>query len=199
MNSSLIQCPACSKQVSAEAVSCIQCGHPLRSKSIGGRGVGYALGIAFLSAMAMAAFKFDMHAEWFEKGAVTPVTYVQVDPVTPSMSERELTLELQAFTIRANRTLPHRPNPMLTLQRIHYKPKPNRLTYDYELNTAAGMTGVDLKTVRPALMNRYCNHEDFAMAASHSVPVTWRYLDLGRVVHEETIRGCGASDDVASR
>ena len=74
MNSSLIQCPACSKQVSPQAVSCIQCGHPLRSKSISGRSAVYALGIAFLGAMMMAAYKFDMHAGWFEKGAVAPVT-----------------------------------------------------------------------------------------------------------------------------
>ena len=197
MNSSLIQCPACSKQVFAQAVSCIQCGHPLKAKSNAGRSAGLVLGTAFLAAIAMAAYKFDMHAGWFQKQNTMPVNYVQVDPVTPTMSERELALELQAFTLRANRNLPHKPNPLLTLQRIHYKPKPNRLTYDYELNTAAGMAGVDLKTVRPALINRYCNHEDFAMPASNGVPVTWRYLDLGRVVHEETIRGCDMN--VASR
>ncbi len=197
MNSSLIQCPACSKQVSAQAVSCIQCGHPLKAKSNAGRSVGLVLGTAFLAAIALAAYKFDMHAGWSQKQNTMPVNYVQVDPVTPTMSERELALELQAFTLRANRSLPHKPNPLLTLQRIHYKPKPNRLTYDYELNAAAGMAGVDLRTVRPALMNRYCNHEDFAMPASNGVPVTWRYLDLGRVVHEETIHGCDMN--VASR
>ena len=189
MNNSLIHCPACSKKVSAQAVSCIQCGHSLKAKLNAGRSIGLVLGTAFFAAIAMAAYKFDMHAEWFQKHTTVPVNYVQVDPVTPTMSERELAVELQGFTLRANRTLPHKPNPMLTLQRIHYKPKPNRLTYDYEVNTAAGMAGVDLKTIRPALMNRYCNHEDFALASAHSVPITWRYLDLGRVIHKETIRG----------
>lgn len=197
MNSSLIKCPACSKQVSAQAVSCIQCGHPLKSKSTFGRGVVYAIGFGLLGVMAMAAYKFDVHAGWLEKQTVTPVAYAKADPVIPTMSERELAIELQAFTYRANRSLPHKPNPMLTLQRIHYKPKPNRLTYDYELNAGAGIAGVDLKTIRPALMNRYCNHADFEMAAANSVPVTWRYLDLGRVVHEETISGCDGT--LASR
>ena len=108
------------------------------------------------------------------------------------MSDRELGLELQAYVLRANRTLPHKPNPMLTLERIIYKPNPHRLTYDYELNVAAGIAGVDLTKVKPALMKRYCHDETFRLASTNGVAVTWRYLELGRVVHQETIHKCEA-------
>lgn len=108
------------------------------------------------------------------------------------LSDSELALELRSYTLRANRTLPHKPNPMLTLERITYKPKPHRLTYDYELNVAAGIAGLDLTKVKPALMKRYCHDETFHLASSNGVAVTWRYLELGRVVHQETIHRCEA-------
>ena len=92
--------------------------------------------------------------------------------------------------MRANRTLPRKPNPMLTLERIHYKPKPNRLVYDYEVNVTTAFANVDLTLVRPALMNRYCNHADFALASANEVEVSFRYLETGRVIHQETIGGC---------
>lgn len=194
MDYSLVQCPACSRQVSAAARSCVQCGHPLKSSVVSSKGVLALLMAGLLSITGLAAYKLDMHAGLFEvKSKATPVSYTEQVAAAPRMSEKELAVELQAFALRANRTLPHRPNPMLTLERISYKPKPHRLTYDYELNVAARSNGVDLENVRPALMRRYCQEETFQLASNNGVAVTWRYLDLGRVVHQETIHRCEAN------
>ena len=191
MNASLIKCPVCMHRLSAAAVSCVQCGHPMRSSELRKRNVFGLIGAGLLSAAALAGYKLDVHSGWFDASVdAAPVASMSLKESTPRMSERELALELQGFALRANRTLPHKPNPMLTLERIHYKPKPSRLTYDYELNAAAALNQVALESVRPALMNRYCHHDDFKLASTNEVEVTFRYLELGRVVHTETIKGC---------
>ena len=199
MNNSLIHCPVCEHRVSAAAPSCVQCGHPMHSSGVRKSMVFGFIAASLLGVVAVAGYKLDLHTSWLEaKADSTQVASIQRIEPTLRMTERELALELQGFVLRANRTLPHRPNPMLTLERIHYKPKPNRLTYDYELSAAAGLSAVALESVRPALMNRYCNHDDFKLASANSVEVTFRYLELGRVVHSETIKGCDSSR-VASR
>lgn len=199
MDSSLIECPVCMHRVSAAAASCVKCGHPMRSSGIRKRTLFGFVAAGLLSVVAVAGYKLDLHTSWLEAQVDTAkvVSVQQIDP-TLRMADRGLALELQGFVLRANRTLPHRPNPMLTLERIHYKPKPNRLTYDYELSAAAGLSAVALESVRPALMNRYCHHDDFKLVSANSVEVTFRYLELGRVVHSETIKGCDASH-IASR
>ena len=191
MNTPLIQCPVCEHRVSAAAPYCVQCGHPMQSSGVRKSMIFGFIAAGLLGVVAVAGYKLDVHTSWLEvKPDTAQVASVQeIDP-TLIMSERELALELQGFVLRANRTLPHRPNAMLTLERIHYKPKPSRLTYDYELSAAAGLSAVALESVRPALMNRYCTHDDFKLASANSVEVTFRYLELGRVVHSETIIGC---------
>ena len=192
MSASLIQCPACSRQVSAQAVTCIQCGHPLRSRRYRAIGPVQMLAASFLVVAIVGSYKLGL----FDGVSLQPqpanAEVIAVKPVIPEMTDAELGRELHAFSLRANRTLPHRPNPMLTLQRIRFEPKPHRLTYDYELNVSAKMSNVDLTTIRPALMKRYCYDEEFQLASSHGVAVTWRYLEMGRVIHEEKIERCEA-------
>ena len=190
MSIALVNCPACAKAVSAAAHSCVQCGHPLRSAPRK-RNVGYVFVAGLLAVIGVGGYKLDLHKTWLDSApSTTHVSYVQVSKPIPMLSDRELALELHQYTLRANRTLPRKPNPMLTLERIHYKPKPNRLVYDYEVNAAAALAKVDLTLVRPALMNRYCHDDDFALASTNGVEVTFRYLETGRVVHTETICGC---------
>lgn len=190
MSIALINCPACARAVSAAAPSCVQCGHPMRSVPRK-RNVGYVFVACLLAVVGVAGYKFDLHTTLLDGApSATHVSYVQVTQPLAKLSDRELALELHQYSLRANRTLPRKPNPMLTLERIHYKPKPNRLVYDYEVNAAAALANVDLTLVRPALMNRYCNDDDFALASANDVEVTFRYLETGRVIHTETIGGC---------
>ncbi|MDB2643918.1 hypothetical protein N9Y37_05650 [Luminiphilus sp.] len=190
MSIALINCPACARAVSAAAPSCVQYGHPMRSVPRK-RNIGYLFVAGVLAVVGVAGYKLDLHTTWLDSApSATDVRYVQVSQQLPQLSSRELALELQQYTLRANRTLPRKPNPMLTLERIHYKPKPNRLVYDYEVNVTTAFANVDLTLVRPALMNRYCNHDDFALASANEVEVSFRYLKTGRVIHQETIGGC---------
>lgn len=189
MAGNLVSCPVCSRQISAAAKACISCGHPLTTR---GAAVTYAVWFLIISAgVALGAgiYKIGIFNELAERSSqsASPLPKRTENLV---LSDAELASELQGYVLRANRTLPHKPNPMLTLVRIYYKPKPHRLTYDYELNVAAGISGIDLSSVRPALMRRYCYDDDFGLPSSNGVSVTWRYLELGRVVHEETIRRC---------
>ena len=199
MNNSLIHCPACRHRVSAAAASCVQCGHPIKSSGLRKRTIFSFMAVGLLSVIAVAGYKLDVHSNWLEvKADVAPAVVVQQTDSTLRMSERELALELQAFVLRANRTLPHKPNLMLTLERISYKPKPNRLTYDYELNAAAARSQIAFDLVRPALMNRYCHSDEFKVASVNEVEVKFRYLELGRVIHTEIIKGCDLTQ-VATR
>ena len=189
MNAQLISCPACAQQVSKAAASCIHCGHPLKSAGISKSIFALAFGGSCLLMLALGLQRVGaltgLDAEP-QGNAASAHTGAQV----VSLSDRELALELQAYVLRVNRTLPHRPNPMLTLERVSYKPKPHRLAYDYELSAGSRVSGINLENVRPALMRRYCQEETFQLASANGVAVTWRYLELGRVVHQETIDRC---------
>ena len=155
------------------------------------RDVGYVFVACLFAVVGVAGYKLDLHTALLDSApSATHVSQVQVTQPLAKLSDRELALELHQYSLRANRTLPRKPNPMLTLERIHYKPKPNRLVYDYEVNAAAALANVDLTLVRPALMNRYCTDDDFALASANDVEVTFRYLETGRVIHTETIGGC---------
>ena len=192
MSATLISCPACSRQVSMAAVSCIHCGHPIKSSGISMNLVAWLLGVSCALILGLGLYRSGFIPALNSKPpAETVLAPAAVEQTR--LTDRELALELQGYVLRANRTLPHKPNPMLTLERITYKPKPHRLTYDYELNVAAGIAGIDLKQVKPALMRRYCRDETFHLASTNGVAVTWRYLELGRVVHQETIHECQAA------
>jgi len=191
MNNSLIHCPVCRHRVSAAAASCVQCGHPIQSSGLRKSTILSFMAAGLLGVIAVAGYKLDVQSNWLEAKADTaPAVVVQQTDSTLRMSEQELALELQAFVLRANRTLPHKPNLILTLERISYKPKPNRLTYDYEVNAAAARSQVAFDSVRPALMNRYCHSDEFKLASVNEVEVQFRYLELGRVIHTEIIKGC---------
>ena len=115
MNSPLIHCPVCEHRVSAAAPNCVQCGHPMQSSGVRKSIIFGFIAAGLLGVVAVAGYKLDVHTSWLEaKADAAQVASVQkIDP-TLRMSERELALELQGFVLRANRTLPHRPNPMLT-------------------------------------------------------------------------------------
>lgn len=191
MSATLVSCPACSRQISMAAKGCIHCGHPIKSSGKGMKLLAWTMGLVCLAILGLGLHKHDLLPSPDIFTASTTSLAVPVEKA-PLLSDSELALELQAYVLRANRTLPHRPNPMLTLERVLYKPKPHRLTYDYELNVAAQSSGVELENVRPALMRRYCHDETFKLASANGVSVTWRYLDLGRVIHQETIHRCEA-------
>lgn len=187
MTATLQVCPACGAQVSMAAPSCVHCGHPLKSS-----GLNLTYVVWFLVGGCLLLLGFGIYRLGLLELPAAKVSPAPQSTLAPSvfMTDKELTVELRSYVIRANRTLPHKPNPMLTLERIGYKPAPHHLTYDYELNAAAGLGGIDLETVRPALMRRYCQDEVFRLASTNDVAVTWRYLQLGRIVHEETIQRC---------
>ena len=79
---------------------------------------------------------------------------------------------------------------MLSLERVNVDSGPAPITFDYEVSVAYEDMQFDSGVVGKALMNRYCNDDEFAFMSANNVRVTFRYLKVGRVVHTEVIDRC---------
>ena len=71
MSATLISCPACSRQVSMAAASCIHCGHPIKSSGINMNAVTWLLGIGCVLILGLGIYKNnpvvkELAATWFE-------------------------------------------------------------------------------------------------------------------------------------
>ncbi|MDA9219575.1 hypothetical protein N9O79_02520 [Luminiphilus sp.] len=116
--------------------------------------------------------------------AVKPA--VEVERLSPT----QLRKELRAYAIRVNRLTPYRLNLMLSLERVHLDDKATAIAFDYEISVAYEDMQFDSGVVGKALMNRYCNDDEFAFMSANNVQVTFRYMKVGRVVHTEVIDRC---------
>lgn len=114
----------------------------------------------------------------------TKTTHVQI------LSPEDLQKELGAYAIRVNRLTPYKPNLMLSLEKVYVDRRPASITFDYEISVAYEDMQFESGAVRTALMNRYCTDDDFAFMAANNVRVTFRYLKMGRIVHEEVVDRC---------
>ena len=195
----LINCPACGTQVSDQAKICVRCGHPLK-KSRGTQFVWIVLVVLVLITAGVAVNKLmppETLDEFLE--AIAAVTN-SAEQVTDNANGQEfkprflrgeaLHKELTAYTMRLNRLTPFKPNEMVTLQRVIYQPKPPGLVFEYEMNAMASKRAVDLNSIHPILMQRYCTDPEISIASYNGVAVTWRYYKAGRLIHTHTIKRC---------
>ena len=79
---------------------------------------------------------------------------------------------------------------MLSLERVNVDRGPAPITFDYEVSVAYEDMQFDSVVVGKALMNRYCNNDDFAFMSANNVRVTFRYMKVGRIVHTEMVVKC---------
>ena len=189
----LISCPACGAKISVEAKSCIHCGHPIKS----GRNFSNLLPVAvllmFLVAGLGAVFQLNPDLQWqdFVSTSSNAGESVAMPSKPPAkLSQSELRKELQAYSIRLNRLTPYKPNPMLTLQRVYVDYKPVSVSFDYEMVDSYDDSLLRTGNVRSILMARYCEDEEFALFRVNHVPLSFRYLRKGRLVHTERIDRC---------
>ena len=79
---------------------------------------------------------------------------------------------------------------MLSLERVNVDRGPAPITFDYEVSVAYEDMQFDSGVVGKALMNRYCNNDDFAFMSANNVRVTFRYMKVGQIVHTEMVVKC---------
>lgn len=107
------------------------------------------------------------------------------------LGAKDLQKELRANVIRVNRLTPYKPNLMLSLERVYVDKQPASVTFDYEISVAYEDMQFGSGAFRKALVNRYCTDDDLAFMAANGVRVTFRYMKMGRIIHEEVVDRCG--------
>ena len=188
----LTTCLACRGQVSQAAAACPHCGHPMRrvnSSSLGWLPFAILFAVAGIGLGYMYKLNPNIDPKAFFGFAEEPVVVKQKIEVQ-RLSPGQLQKELQAYAFRVNRLTPFKPNLMLSLERVYVDNKPATITFDYEISVAYEDMQFESGVVRKALMNRYCNDDDFAFMAANNVRVTFRYMKMGRIVHTEMIDRC---------
>ena len=107
----LINCLACGAKISAEAKSCIHCGHPIKSRKNYSGLLPFILLLMLLVAGLGAVFQLNP--------AIDPKTFfglseepevVSQDIEVQRLSPSQLQKELRAYAIRVNRLTPYKPN-----------------------------------------------------------------------------------------
>lgn len=193
MKGILISCPACGAKVSAEAKSCIHCGHPLKNSTNYSGLLPFIVLLMFLVAGLGAVFQLNPDLRWedFFPGSSVPEE-PSSEPAQPlqKLDKSKLRKELQAYAIRLNRLTPYKPNPVLTLQKVYVDNKPASIIFEYELAEGYDESQLRSGMVRKILMSRYCEDEEFAFLKVNAVRVSFRYLRKGRLVHVERISRC---------
>lgn len=189
----LITCPACNGQVSQAATACPHCGHPMKQIKSSSTGLLPILILLVVAGGGLAYIyklnpNIDLRA-FFGIVDKTPVVATKTTPVQV-LSPKDLQKELRQYAIRVNRLTPYKPNLMLSLEKVYVDKRPASITFDYEISVAYEDMQFENGTVRTALMNRYCTDDDFALMAANGVRVTFRYLKMGRIVHEEIVDRC---------
>ena len=188
----LTTCSACSGQVSQAAAACPHCGHPVkkvRSSYSGWLPFAILFAVAGIGLGYMYKLNPNIDPKAFFGFAEEPVVVKQKIEVQ-RLSPGQLQKELQAYAFRVNRLTPYKPNLMLSLEKVYVDNKPATIIFDYEISVAYEDMKFESGAVRKALMNRYCNDDDFAFMAANNVRVTFRYMKMGRIVHTEMIDRC---------
>jgi len=191
----LTTCLACRGQVSQAAAACPHCGHPMRrvrSSSLGWLPFAILFAVAGIGLGYMYKLNPNIDPKAFFGFAEEPVVVKQKIEVQ-RLSPGQLQKELQAYAFRVNRLTPFKPNLMLSLEKVYVDNKPATIIFDYEISVAYEDMKFESGAVRKALMNRYCNDDDFAFMAANNVRVTFRYMKMGRIVHTEMIDRCDQS------
>ena len=189
----LITCPACGREVSDAATACVHCGHPI---SRGNRSnyllPAIVLGVAAL-VLGLFVYKITLPSQppRYLEATETPVAQPpeqqrQISKIPKDMLEKEL----RSYVIRINRLTPFKPNQSITLQRVLYDSRPQRLIYEYEMNVVAEDFDFYDAEFSERLRHRYCTSEELELASSNGVPVTWRYFKAGVTKHEVTLDSC---------
>ncbi len=195
----LINCAACGTQVSDQARICVRCGHPL--KTSGGTQFVWITLVALVLITAGVAVNKMMPPETLDEvleaiAAVTNSTEQDTENADEQafkpkfLRGKALHKELTAYTMRLNRLTPFKPNEMVTLQRVTFERKPPALVFEYEMNAMASKRTVNLKSIHPLLMQRYCTDPEISIASYNGVAVTWRYYKAGHMIHTHTITRC---------
>ena len=192
----LVNCSACGGKLSDEATACVHCGHPISRGSrtsylflVGVVGV-IAGAVVFLGLLVYKVMLPPPQSSYTE-ATETPIARPtekqrQVSKIPKDMLEKEL----RSYVIRINRLTPFKPNQSITLQRVLYDSRPQRLIYEYEMNVVAEDFDFYDVTFSERLRQRYCTSEELELASSNGVPVTWRYFKAGVRQHEVTLDSC---------
>ena len=189
----LISCPACGAQISAQAKSCIHCGHPIKKTRSASGLLPFLILFMLLVAGLGAVFQLNPDLRWQDFLPVaTDSEQLPTTAIEPpkKLDKSTLQKELQAYAIRLNRLTPYKPNPVLTLQKVYVDNKPASIIFEYELAEGYDESQLRSGMVRKILMGRYCEDEEFAFLKVNGVRVSFRYLRKGRLVHVERISRC---------
>lgn len=194
----LIACAACGNTVSETAKICMNCGHPVRKS--GGLSVRWVIVSVFLSILALLVFKvYPDELSTFTRAFVglndptekAPSPEINHEDFSAYRVERsKLRPALVNFVGEWSRATPYRVNNLVTLTAVRLDESPLTLEFIYEMNGAASGYDFDFDSVGDAMMNRYCTSPDLAIASTNDVPVRWRYVRLGRTLHEKLITTC---------
>lgn len=189
----LVGCPACGNKVSAAAVSCIHCGHPMRATSAIPLRYAYALIIVLLAlALGVATWRLSPASKGTQ-GASASDRRAELSvalPEAPRLSQEELNREITSYILRINRLTPYKPNETVTLQRVRYSAKPMEVTYEYEMTAASKLESLSQDSLAASIRNRYCSAEDMALFSRNNVPVTFAYYSAGHLKRELTVSSC---------
>ena len=189
-----ISCPECgSTRSKGKPKVCADCGHPVSRPNR----LKHVLPLLLIGGVSIAlvlfAYKITLPPPKSDDTGVagTPI----VRPSTPQnqvskMPKDLLEKELRSYVIRINRLTPFKPNQSITLQRVLYDSRPQRLIYEYEMNVVAEDFDFYDSAFLERLQHRYCTSEELELASSNGVPVTWRYFTAGVMRHEVTIEKC---------
>ena len=189
----LISCPACGAQISAEAKSCIHCGHPIKKTRSASGLLPFLILLMLLVAGLGAVFQLNPDLRWQDfLPAAADSQQLPTTAIEPpkKLDKSTLQKELQAYAIRLNRLTPYKPNPVLTLQKVYVDNKPASIIFEYELAEGYDESQLRSGMVRKILMGRYCEDEEFVFLKVNGVRVSFRYLRKGRLVHVERISRC---------
>ena len=189
----LISCPACGAQISAQAKSCIHCGHPIKKTRSASGLLPFLILLMLLVAGLGAVFQLNPDLRWQDfLPAAADSQQLPTTAIEPpkKLDKSTLQKELQAYAIRLNRLTPYKPNPVLTLQKVYVDNKPASIIFEYELAEGYDESQLRSGMVRKILMSRYCEDEEFAFLKVNGVRVSFRYLRKGRLVHVERISRC---------
>ena len=178
MNSSLIQCPACSKQVSAQAVSCIQCGHPFSSSVINMNAVFGVLGIGCLLILGLGLYKVnpeigDLAATAFEARGAEPekntASLMELDNLPGKLKGAFITAnasaDLSYIAEKMHRNARPYWNQHYKVDRIYFSPDQRLLRISYWVK--ADITEGDIPV--GVFASSYCNDSAYQIFRDYGV------------------------------
>ena len=156
MSAALVSCPACSKQISMAAASCIHCGHPMRSSGSVLRVGTWFMAMACLSILVMGLYRTNViNLESLQDWALPDLASFASAPVSsqavPTVLDEQSTTQIMSAHSRADLTeiaddLSRRASPYWNeyykVGRITFSPNEHQLTISYSVK--AGMDENDI-------------------------------------------------------